>query len=150
MAGRAFGALRRHPRGTLRVSLFAIRYWRTALAAAELSRNVRDLVRETGESRSERIVTAETKLALIELARAFSRARRLGLSEARTDHRVAKHLSRASSHALKAAAVPPKRRRRRQRSVVRTAASGIGVALVGATVYTAWRVRSRPQGRAVT
>jgi hypothetical protein len=124
---------RRHPRGTVRVSVFAVRHWRSIVTAAALLRRTSGALRHS-KVVADPSVNAESRRALHELARAARRARRIGITRAVGDERVGRRLSRASRHATKAVAAA-RQPRHRGHTTMRKAAAVLTLGLVGATVY---------------
>ena len=133
----------RHPRGAARMSVAAMKYRRALMAAAVAAGRAREYSASVKESVNNPKVRAEARLALISLALAGQRARKVGILEAPNDKRVLAQLLQARRHATKAATTA--RNARRRHRVIRRVTVIVGAGAVGGAAYASWKVRSQPE-----
>jgi hypothetical protein len=132
----------RHPKKTLKLSVFAIRRRRAILMVVNGTRHAAKVGSTVKNAASDRKVQSETSAAVSSLMLAGKRARLVGVTKAADDKQVATQLQRAGRHASKA--LTAARRPRHGHRVVRTTTIVTGAGALGGAAYAGWRVYARP------
>jgi hypothetical protein len=133
---------RRHPRKTLKLSVFAVRQRRAILMVVNATRRATEVGSSIKQAAGDRKVQSETSAAVSSLVLASKRARQVGVASAPSDKKVAAQLNRAGRHASKA--IMAARRPRRRNRVARTTTIVTGAGALGGAAYAGWRVYARP------
>jgi hypothetical protein len=132
-----------HPQGTLRMSAAAIRYRKAILAAMATARQASRYGTTVKESAANPKVRAEARMALLSLALAGQRARKVGIAAASRDKQVAAQLLRAQRHAAKA--VSTAKRPKGRHRIIRTSVVVAGAGAAGGAAYASWKTRPQPR-----
>lgn len=135
-------AARRHPRGAMRLLLFAGRHWKGLALMIKASRRASRLTRKVKQTAANPKVHAELKLSVSNVVQAAQRARKVGVTNVLDDKRVAQQLRQASRHA--SSAVAAARHTRPRHFVARAMAMTVGAGVVGGLAYAGWRTHSKP------
>ena len=133
---------RHHPRRALRIGLLTGSAIRMTSKVAHAKRHADRAAEPLKRAATDHKIHVETRRARADASRAARRVRRVGVTGALTDKRVARELRHATRHASKAAhlAVRPRRHHR-----ARTAAiTLVGTGMLAGAAYGGWKTYSPP------
>ena len=136
--------IERHPRRAVSIPLFALRHPKALLVVTRVTRRATRSAETARRVAGNRKVQKETRLALSAIGLASQRARKVGLSRASRDRRLAAHLRHAGMHASKAMTFAQRASRRRH-NVRTTATVAIGAGALGGAAYAGWKAQGRTE-----
>jgi uncharacterized membrane protein YebE (DUF533 family) len=125
------------------ITLFALRHRRKLRAANRATQRASRSAATARRVATDKRLRKETRLALSALVLASKRGRKVGLTNAPRDKRVAGQVRRAGRHASRAIAIADGTSRKRRTR--KTATLAIGAGALGGAAYAGWKRYTRPQ-----